>query len=86
MLITYRADRMSGIEFLDAIGLSSPEKRSAAAALMQEQCIRAIESGNTYGWPPLMVAECQKIIEERARLTECRPDPLPHLEPKSRAA
>lgn len=31
----------------------------------QERCIRAIERGDTYGFPPMMVADCRKIIEER---------------------
>lgn len=48
---------------------------------MHEQCIRAIERGDTYGWPPLMVADCRKIIAERVALTD-----VEHLGPGRIAA
>lgn len=67
-LVTADARKTSGLDFMDAIGFSSPEERAARRALMQEQCIRAIQAGDTYGWPPLMVAECRTIIAERQAL------------------
>jgi hypothetical protein len=37
---------------------------------MRERCIAAIKRGNTYGWPPAMVEDCQAIIAERDGLTD----------------
>jgi hypothetical protein len=65
-LITADASKMSGLAFMDATGVSSPEKRAADRLQMQQQCIRAIERGDTYGWPPMMVAECRKLMEARS--------------------
>jgi hypothetical protein len=74
MLTTANARKVSGLQFLDAIGLDSPERREMRAREMREQCIRAIEAGDTYGWPPSMVADCRKGME-RADLT---PKELPN--------
>jgi hypothetical protein len=62
---------MTPLEFMDAIGMSSPEKRAARQAENREQCIRAIEAGDTYGWPPLLVEECRAImaVERDLRFT-----------------
>jgi hypothetical protein len=60
------ASKMSGLAFMDATGMSSPEKRATDRLQMQQQCIRAIERGDTYGWPPMMVAECRKLMEARS--------------------
>lgn len=64
-LVTMDARKVSGREFIDALGLSTPEQREARRQQSREQCIRAIESGNTYGFPPMLVAECREIIAER---------------------
>jgi hypothetical protein len=52
------ASKVSPREFLDGLGLSSPEKRAADRAIMLADCTRAIERGDTHGWPPAMVEEC----------------------------
>lgn len=64
-LIIADARKVSGRDFLDALGLSSPEKREARRQQDRERCIRAIERGNTYGFPPSLVAECRTIMELR---------------------
>lgn len=57
-------------QFLDSLGLSSPEVRAKRDRELREQCIRAISRGDTYGWPPALLAECRKLIEEQESLTE----------------
>lgn len=69
-LIIADASRVTPLAFMDAIGMSSPEQRAESKREMEEQCIRAIERGDTYGWPPSMVAECRKIIAARIPLTD----------------
>jgi hypothetical protein len=65
-LITADASQMSGRDFLDALGLSSPEHREARRQQDREQCIRLIEVGGSLrGFPPVLVAECRQIIAER---------------------
>jgi hypothetical protein len=64
-LITADASKVTPLEFMDAIGMSSPEKRAKRQAELRAQCIRAIEGGHLYGWPGLLVAECRAIIAER---------------------
>ena len=59
------ARKVSPRAFLDALGLSSPELRAERQRNLEEQCIRAIERGDTYGWPPMMVADCRRIMAER---------------------
>ncbi len=73
-IVTADASRVSPQQFLDSIGLDSPARRAARRAEMQGQCIRAIERGDTYGWPALMVAGCREIMD--AQLTETHGDPL----------
>jgi hypothetical protein len=70
-LITARADQMTPLEFMDTIGMSSPEKRAKRQAELRAQCIRAIEGGDLYGWPPLLVEECRQImaVERDLRFT-----------------
>ena len=75
-LVTADASKVSGTQFLDAIGFDSPERRSARQAQMQEQCIQAIERGDTYGWPPLMVEDCRKVMAER----KSRGEPVERIE------
>ena len=69
-LITGPADKVSSRGFLEALGLTSADKRVADLALMHQQCIRAIERGDLYGWPPMMVAHCRKVMAERVSLVE----------------
>lgn len=74
-LITADASKVSGAEFFDAVFGVTPEMREEKARLMREQCIAATERGDTYGWPPLMVAECREIMAGE-QLTEAVGDPL----------
>lgn len=69
-LIAANARAVSPRQFLDALGMDSPEKRTARQALLREQCIRAIEAGDTFGWPPLLVEECREIMAQRAALED----------------
>lgn len=64
-LVTMDARKVSPREFIEALGLSSPEQREARRQRDRELCIAAIKAGNTYGFPPVMVAECREIIAER---------------------
>lgn len=61
-LITADASKVSGRDFLDAITGNSPEKREAHRQAEIAKCIRAIERGDTYGFPPVMVDECRKLM------------------------
>ena len=73
-LIVADARRVSPCEFLDFVFGTSPEDRAKRDRAMEPDCIAAIERGDTYGWPPLMVARCREIID--ARLTETKGDPM----------
>jgi hypothetical protein len=64
-LHTADASKVSGRAFLDAIGLSSPEAREARREQSRQRCIRAIERGDVYGFPPSLVDECRDLIAER---------------------
>jgi hypothetical protein len=64
-LITADARAVTPQQFFDAITGDSAEKRAERDRVMHEQCIRAIERGDTYGWPPAMVEECRAIMAER---------------------
>jgi hypothetical protein len=66
-LHTADASKVSGRAFLDAIGLSSPEAREARREQSRQRCIRAIERGDTYGFPPSLVDECRQIIADEDR-------------------
>lgn len=59
MAFTAPADQVSMLDFMDAFGLSSPEQREASRELLISQCCAAIRSGDTYGWPPMLVAQCK---------------------------
>lgn len=78
-LIVADASKVTPLQFLDALGLSSPEQRAANLASLREQCINAIERGDTYGWPPLMVADCRKIMAENRSVPPIPPRHLRHL-------
>lgn len=67
-LVTVDASKVSGRDFLDAITGNSPEKRAEHRQREIERCIRAIQRGDTYGWPPVMVAECRHIMAMRAEV------------------
>lgn len=62
-VVTADAGKVSGRQFLDALGLSSPEQRAERQREMIAQCIAAIERGDTYGWPPLLVAQCREQMD-----------------------
>lgn len=66
--VTADARNVTPLQFMDAMGMSSPEKRAARLIENQERCIRAIVRGDTYGIPPLLVEECRAIMAERERL------------------
>jgi hypothetical protein len=63
--ITADAATVTPRQFIDALCLSSPEKRAADRAAMLESCIRAVRRNETYGWPPMMQDEARRIIAER---------------------
>lgn len=52
-------------EFCDRVGIPRLNM-----SLIHEQCIRAIHRGDTYGYPPMLVEHCKKLIAEREPLTE----------------
>jgi hypothetical protein len=49
---------------MDAVTGSSPEKRAAHRQLEIDRCIKAIGRGDVYGFPQLLVRECEAIIAE----------------------
>ena len=61
--ITADASKVTAREFLDAVGLSSPEIRAERQARLERECIDAIKSGDTYGWPPVLVEHCRKLMD-----------------------
>lgn len=65
--ITADASKVTAREFLDAVGLSSPEERAERRRRLVSQCMAAIESGDTYGWPPVLVQQCREQMIEPAR-------------------
>lgn len=77
MTVTADARKVSPLGFLDALALSSPEKREAQRQRDIESCIRAIHRGDTYGYPPVLVAECKRIIAERETLAPVHRDTDP---------
>jgi hypothetical protein len=64
-LITADASKMSGLAFMDATGMSSPEKRAERIHRDRQACIRAIRNGNTRGFPPMFVTDCRRIMAEQ---------------------
>lgn len=64
-LTTADARTVSGLDFFDAVFGSSPERRQQRLDETREQCILAIQRGDTYGWPPAMVDDCRKIMADR---------------------
>lgn len=81
-LITADASTTSSLGFFDAITGSSPERREAQRQQHYESCIRAIERGDTRGYPPAMVEHCIGLMAERdTALTLTQSDPM-----KARAA
>jgi hypothetical protein len=77
------ASKVTPRQFIDALGLSSPEEREARRAADREGCMRAIRRGDTFGWPGVLVDQCRAIIAERdgAELA-----PVEHLGPGKVAA
>jgi hypothetical protein len=59
------ASKVTPRQFIDALGLSSPEEREARRAADREGCMRAIRRGDTFGWPGVLVDQCRAIIAER---------------------
>jgi hypothetical protein len=64
-VIVADAREMSGLAFMDMVGLSSPEKRAERIHRDRQACIRAIRNGDTYGFGPAMVAECKQIMADQ---------------------
>jgi hypothetical protein len=64
-LVTADASEMSGLAFMDATGMSSPEKRAERIHRDRQACIRAIRAGDTRGFPPMFVADCRRIMAEQ---------------------
>ena len=64
-IITADAGQVSARTFFDAITGRTDEQRTEERRRMDEQCIRAIERGDTYGWPPASVERCRKIMASR---------------------
>jgi hypothetical protein len=62
--------KMSGADFLDAILGITHEQRAEQRQQDIERCIRAIQRGDTYGYPPVFVNECKAIMAEREALGE----------------
>lgn len=65
-IIIADASKVSGAQFLEHFFGSYEAKRQEQF----ERCIRAINRGDTYGWPPMMVEHCKKLMAEREALTE----------------
>jgi hypothetical protein len=63
--LTADASKMSGLAFMDATGLSSPEKRAERIHRDRQACIRAIRNGDTRGFPPMFVDDCRRIMAEQ---------------------
>lgn len=59
-LFTTDARTKTPTQFLDALGIPKTD-----LGAMQEQCIRAIESGELYGWPGLIVDQCRQIMASK---------------------
>lgn len=64
-VITADASKMSGLDFMDATGMSSPEKRAERIHRDRQACIRAIRNGDASGFPPMFVADCRRIMAEQ---------------------
>lgn len=62
--LTADASKVSGRDFLDLVTGNSPEKRALRREQEIAKCIAAIKRGDTYGFPPVMVAECKQIMAE----------------------
>lgn len=58
------AAKASPQQFLDRLGLDGPERREARLNAHYASCIRAIERGDTYGFPPMMVEHCKTIMAD----------------------
>lgn len=71
-LIVADASKVSATAFLDAVLGITPEQIEERRRLSREQCIRAIEAGDTYGFPPVLVDECRQIMTERAAAEKVR--------------
>lgn len=63
-LVTCDASRVTPRGFLDFVTGDTPAKREQRLHEDRQRCIRAIEKGDTYGFPPVMVEECRKIMAE----------------------
>lgn len=60
--VVAKASKVSGLEFCDVITGRSPEIRAAEREQTIQRCIRAIERGDVYGFPPMLVDECREIM------------------------
>ena len=60
--ITADARKVTSREFLSLVTGFTDEVRAARREETRQQCIRAIGRGNTYGFPPSLVAECRAIM------------------------
>ena len=88
-LVTADARKVSGADFFAAVTgrpMLTKEQREAAWRADCERYADMIENGSEWVVPPPYLRHAKAIVEERQQLTECLPDPLPHVEPKRRAA
>ena len=68
-IITAPADKVTPLQFLDALTGRNAETRAAERRQLYEDCKAAIRRGNTYGWPPVMVDMCRAEMEAEEALT-----------------
>jgi hypothetical protein len=68
MSISADASKVSPTEFIDRVFGTTPESRAADRQRDIARCIRAIERGDVYGFPPVLVAECRKLMELTAQV------------------
>jgi hypothetical protein len=71
------ASRVSGADFFAQVFGITPEQRQAERQREVERCIAAINRGDTYGWPPVMVAACRQIMAEREGILQLEARQLP---------
>lgn len=69
-VITADARTVSPAEFMETVLPGFHERRANERMMIREQCIRAIRAGSTYGFPPMLVAECREMIAERDELVD----------------
>ncbi len=85
--ITADADKVSPRQFLDGLGLSSPEIRAARREHDKQSCKRAILRGDTYGYPPMLVDQVRaEMAAEQAETDDLSLAPVVRVSPTQVAA